>query len=522
MEKEKTLYLLEKEQVFSRSMLWKIQERYFSERGVDAWRQGEVPYYVTSNPTIANSYAEIVFAFYRDRQQLHPHTNAEPFYICELGAGSGRFAFHFLKRLQRLCEQHDISPMSFCYVLTDVAESNLQFWEKHKSFETFFENGMLDVAQFDLNLSEQLLLRCSGKTITNESLFHPLIVIGNYVFDSIPQELYYIDKKQCYDCLISIASDQEPQPESAAALMNSLHYKYDYNAFSNQPFEEKFLQELLEEYKENLSDTHLFFPANALQSLERLKNFSKAGMLLLSADKGDHRLDNLERAHAPVLVHHGSFSINVNYHAFKLFCEQENGMALFPDRSYSSVNMGCLLFVKEANAHKETHRAYQRQVIDFGPDDFFKLSKHVAQHAETMSVEDILSYLRLAFFDSQVLMLCTPRLAALVGEMKRKERESVKQALDQVWETYFPLGESADVAWHLAGLFYEMDDFHKAIYYFEKSLEIYGPYSGTLCNLSVCCELAGQQEKAKSYLLQVLKTEPENERAKKMLNKEVE
>ncbi len=49
----------------SRSILWDLQAAYFAERGIDAWRQGEVPHYVTSNPTIAAAYAEIVFAFRR-------------------------------------------------------------------------------------------------------------------------------------------------------------------------------------------------------------------------------------------------------------------------------------------------------------------------------------------------------------------------------------------------------------------------------------------------------------------------
>jgi hypothetical protein len=46
-------------------------------------------------------------------------------YICELGSGSGRFAFHFLKRLLRLCAQRWTAPFAFRYVLTDFTQSNL-------------------------------------------------------------------------------------------------------------------------------------------------------------------------------------------------------------------------------------------------------------------------------------------------------------------------------------------------------------------------------------------------------------
>src|SRR5436305_2417201 len=110
-------FLLEERQPFCRSLIWQLQDRYFAERGVEAWRQGEVPHYVTSNPTIANAYAELVLAFWRDQQALATAASDAPQYICELGAGSGRFAFHFLTRLADLCADTGVAPTAFRYVL---------------------------------------------------------------------------------------------------------------------------------------------------------------------------------------------------------------------------------------------------------------------------------------------------------------------------------------------------------------------------------------------------------------------
>ena len=59
-------FQLEDRKPFSRSLLWQLQRQYFEEMGFEAWRRGEVPHYVTSNPRIANSYAEMIFAFYKD------------------------------------------------------------------------------------------------------------------------------------------------------------------------------------------------------------------------------------------------------------------------------------------------------------------------------------------------------------------------------------------------------------------------------------------------------------------------
>src|SRR5947209_9498405 len=111
-------FIVETRRPFSSSHIWQLQDAYFAGRGVEAWRQGEVPHYVTSNPTIANSYAEIVLGFRRDRQRLA--ATPGPLTIIELGAGSGRFAFHFLRRLEALCAEADVPPTGFRYILTDA------------------------------------------------------------------------------------------------------------------------------------------------------------------------------------------------------------------------------------------------------------------------------------------------------------------------------------------------------------------------------------------------------------------
>ena len=250
--------------------------------GVEAWRQGEVPHYVTSNPTMANSYAEIVLAFWRDVQRLWPKDiTSAPLYICELGAGSGRFAFHFLKRLTRLCKQADVPLTSFCYVLTDFAERNLDFWRRHPRFQTYFESGLLDMAQFDVNQSTQLHLQRSGQTITPGSLDRPLVAITNYLFDCIPQDLFYIDKQRCAQCLVSLFSDKDPSTFDQAEVLAHVRYQYDYRAITEAPYTEPYLQRLMAGYQRSLSDTHLLLPADGLRCVQRVKGLVKTGTPLI-------------------------------------------------------------------------------------------------------------------------------------------------------------------------------------------------------------------------------------------------
>jgi len=367
-----TLYLLEERQAFSKSLLWEIQRHYFGARGADAWRSGEVPHYVTSNPVIADAYAEIMFAFRRDRQALFPGN--EPLYICELGSGSGRFAFHFLKRLLHLCTRHGVSPLSFRYVLTDFTQSNLDAWRMNPCFSEFFDSGLLDMTLFDVNHSAELALQISGERLTAGTLRSPLVAIANYLFDSVPQALYYFNDGAAHECLLSLATEEDPAELDAAELLERLHLHYDYRPCAEPPEEAA----LLALYAETLDNAHVLVPAAGLNCLRRLRE-------------------------------------------------------LAPE------------------------------------------------------------------FDSE-------------------ERSRVTALIDEVWEMYFPLGEDRDLAYGMGCLLYEMDDYPRALHYFERSLDIYGPHTGTYYNMAVCHHLLNQAGQALPLLQRLLETDPGNAPALDLLN----
>jgi phosphohistidine swiveling domain-containing protein len=70
-------------------------------------------------------------------------------YIVELGAGSGRFGYRFVKRLSFLLERSSITHKSFTYVMTDAAASMIDYWQAHPSLRPLVDAGVLDFAHFD-------------------------------------------------------------------------------------------------------------------------------------------------------------------------------------------------------------------------------------------------------------------------------------------------------------------------------------------------------------------------------------
>ncbi|MFT6066454.1 MAG: hypothetical protein ACJAYY_001931 [Paraglaciecola sp.] len=51
--------------IFSQSKIWQLQSSYFTESGIDSWSSGAVPHYITSNPVVGKTYAEMVLVVVR-------------------------------------------------------------------------------------------------------------------------------------------------------------------------------------------------------------------------------------------------------------------------------------------------------------------------------------------------------------------------------------------------------------------------------------------------------------------------
>ena len=502
-------WLISESQPFSQSNLWELQQSYYVQQGIDAWRLGHVPHYVSSNPRMANSYAEIVVAFWRDQQQLGVKADT-PFYLCELGAGAGRFAFHFLQRLAALCQQADIPLTDFCYIMTDISQQNLDYLNQHPQFQPYFASGLLDLAFFDINYSNDLTLQHRQFSITPGTLAQPFVVIANYLFDSIPQELFYIENGQIAQCLVSLHTDRNPDELDSTEILGHAHCTYDYHLLTETPYaDEPYLAQLITEYQQTLSDTHLLFPAAGLNCLHRLQSLSQSGYLLLSADKGNHRLGGLQNQPPPQLVAHtGCVSLSVNYHALKRFCIQQNGIALFSSQQHNHVNVGCLLFLDNATMYKQTQGAYTRHVVEFGPDAFYSVIKHARQEINTMGVRDILAYVRLSLDDAHIFACYLARLIELAPEFEPYEWETVRTITERVWQNYYPIGEKGNLADGIANLLFAMGDYEGALTYLAYSVERYGKKVDSLINMALCQQNLGNIQQAAALLREAQAYDP--------------
>ncbi|MEM6815426.1 MAG: SAM-dependent methyltransferase [Bacteroidota bacterium] len=127
-------------------------------------------------------------------------------YLIELGAGHGRLCYHFIKNFETY-HQPAIAP-PFCYVLSDFTKANLDFMKNHTRLQPYLEKGWIDFALFDATTDTHIQLTHSSRTIKTNTLEQPLVVIANYFFDSIPQELFRIQNGKIEQTLLSISLNQ--------------------------------------------------------------------------------------------------------------------------------------------------------------------------------------------------------------------------------------------------------------------------------------------------------------------------
>jgi len=457
--------ILESNVPFGKSLIWELNRSYYKEVGLSAWSDGVVPHNMTSNTFVGKTYAALILGFLKDLSKNAQFD--EKVYIAELGSGHGRLAFHILKHLDTMIELEPMDLPVYCYVLTDIVESNLDFFSDHHQLQTYYEKGNLDVAFYDGVESNIMELRKAKITLSKGSLKYPLIVLANYFFDSIPTEIYAIHNGCISIGDLTIESNFNIGEVPIKTLLKGLKTTFNYSAIKEDQLTSA-IKNLLEYYQKSLKETYLLIPSQSIRCLENLKHFSENGLMLLSIDKGFSELKDLENQPEPELVTHGSFSLYVNFHAMQKYVEQNKGKSLFASFSDYSLQLACFLMVPDADSYKETFLAYDHYVNDFGPDDFNGMKKMLRRIGQELNLRELITAIRMSYYDSNLFIELLPYIKKQSQQLTIEERKRLGETLHKIGNTYFDIKEPVDTLIEIGGLFYDLGFYKEALSYFEK------------------------------------------------------
>jgi tetratricopeptide (TPR) repeat protein len=401
------------------------------------------------------------------------------------------------------------------YVMTDFTERNVEYWSAHTSLQPFVEEGLLDYARFDVERDEQLKLVNSGELLSTESVRNPLVLISNYLFDSIPQDAFFVSEGQLFETLITVNTPhKEPDPEDPGILSRA-EISYHNNLVHEDYYEDAVWNRLLQDYRQRLPEAAFLFPLAALQCMDYFHRLSSGRMLLLSGDRGYHIDEAILRGQgAPTMVVHGSLSMMVDYQLIGEYCLQQGGQVLHPAHRPEKLNLSAFIFGNPCGGFIETRQAYSEAVEKFGPDDFFTLKSGVERVYEALSLEQLLAFLRLSGWDYKRFCECLPVLKTHLSEISEMQKQELSEAIKQVWNCYLPIGEEDDLAFQLGTLLLEMEFYTEALEFFQHSVRLYGMEAGTAYNMGVSYYGLRQMEKALEYINRALESDAEFDAAK--------
>ncbi len=497
---ENPVEILEAEKALSQSMIWKLQTDFYANQGPEAWTKGIVPQYITTNPYIANIYAKTVFGYCRDIVASENFRKNTTIYIMELAAGVGRFTYSFLKRFQYLIDNSSLKGLSFKYLITDLAERNVEYWLKHSYLKPFFESGILDCATFNMAEDEELHLRNSGEILRKGSLNNPLILFANYTFDSLPQDTFYVNKGKLYEGLVTVIAKKEPAESKDNSILAGLDYSYtDRPVPGHGYYEAENINEILLYYKDCLEDTAFSIPIIAFQCISRLRSLFQDDLVLLSSDKGYRNISSMRKNYHPFLSKHGSISLTVNFHALELYFNSLGGSAIHSIYEHESVTMSLFLLSKRSHDFMETSLAFQEVIESVGPDDFYILKKAMIPKQQTLTTKELLTFLRFTLWDARTFLEFYNTLLERLDKEENFPKEELISIIYQVWEYYFPIGEEGNLFYCLGSLLAYLGYDNDAIALFESSIEFYGEDASLYYEIALCYYNLQEFEKALEY-----------------------
>lgn len=480
-------HIVEEFTPFSKSLLWKLQIKAYQEFALKAWTEKGVPFYLTSSPLLAKSFAWLSAAYIEDLLMQNERIEITFF---DLGAGTGRFAYLFLKFFQELSAPLK-ERLSFKYVMTDISEENLLFLENHFRLRPFFDAGIADTALFFHNQKEPIKLRKSHQTLDQ---LNNAILIANYFFDTIPQELYRVTGGIKEKGLVKLTLPENKKGDFISDWISDLEME---SKFEECLEEESKASELLDFYSNHLDNVPFLVPLGAFEVLEGFQNISKKPLLFLACDQGAATLDQMRHEKWIRLDKHGTFSIPVSYHALNLYLKNRGGFGLLPKLPDPKFLTMTGLVNGEEKDFPHLIQAYNETIADFEPKDYWLLIGEMEKF-EITSLKLLLLLLKLGGFDPAVFFTFFPLIRKAL-ELDKGNRSELLNALEELSKNFYPVSKSERDLWQNLGVIaFEAAFFNHAINYFEEAIRWGGETKELLQNLSAAFFKLGDMEKAKA------------------------
>lgn len=468
---------------FSLSKLWQIQRNYFATMGINAWKE-EVPFYISSNTFIAHNYALLLINFIKDWRNQNPE-NHEPFYIVELGSGTGKFSFYFLQTFKKLLSQNNLTDQKFCYIISDLIENNITYCKENSSFQPYIERGEVDFSCFNVEENNDYFLQLRNVSFSKLKISTPLLIIANYTFDCIKQDAFEIRDNKFYETQLGIRSRYKNFNLEKSQHLKELRFDYQEREIDiNDYYENPKLNEILKKYSHEFKDTDtiIMMPVGALQFIDNMTDLTCGNFFMITGDKGisqESKIPFLRKEQR--MTYDGCYSCSVNFHAMGEYQSQLGGDYLFTANG-NEFKVNLFSIGRKFSDLPQTTYYFETILETTGPSEYCYLYVDVDSCAYRFSLRGIISFLRYSQWDPNAYSIVHDRLMELIDSAEMQFLIDIFRDLEKIKDNVYRMNIGEDI-YNMLGLIYEkVDEEETALALYEKSFSIFEKSSESHCN----------------------------------------
>lgn len=456
---------------FSQSKLWELQKNYFNTMGIQAWEK-DIPYYITNNAFIGHHYAYLVGQLLIDWSKKYPKNTC--FHILELGCGIGKFGFYFLKSLMEFIERQNID-VSFCYIMSDLSEKNVEFCRNNSSLAEYVQKGVLDFAIFDVETDTDIFLKNAQKSYAQD-IKEPLIVVSNYIFDCIRHDFLNFKDNQYVALNLGLKSRFKNFDTKEVKYLNELRFDYSFEAINlDEYFEDKHLRDILNEYKTVLRDKTALMPIPiaAINFFNNINTLTNHNVVFLMGDKGASKLEVFAALDEKYrMTYEGCYTLLFNFHLMGEYVKRLGGDALLSENN-NDFQVCMYSLNSQFDELPNAKLAFVEYMESLGPHEFVSFFDQSVQNAYRYSAKAIITFLRMSRWDPDAYAIIHDRLCEIIKAMTLYERINIDLDLKKIEKNIYNLAMGFEVDNLLGLLYLHLKDDEKALELFKKSTRVF-------------------------------------------------
>lgn len=498
------------------SCIWTVLEEYYKKASISAWNQ--IPFYPTSNPFIAEVYADIILAFLTDcREELNYN---EPVYILEMAAGSGCFSYYLLRELVvRRKYFSQLEKLKLQYIMADFTEDNPRSWQDNPKLKPFVEEGLLKFGVF--RPQDDLVVRqcpVEGATTSDVLLdrslcLNPLIAIANYFFDSIKQDAFQIQDGKLKEVRHTFNCKRDPESPELLRF-DTIQKTESYRDANHNYFADQRMNNVLTSYHHDFDNASIIFPSGAFHCISNLLQISNERLVLISSDKGFTDRNYVKGLREqPFVAHHGVFSYSVNYDAIRRYFEALGGISLNTSDDNLSVSTAVNFLLKGSRSTLDQSKYFFAEKVDRqNIINYMYFMQDLMTEVEPKKSNEILraclGFVQLCNYDPIAFCLAAPRIYFALETLNTHQEKHLQEILKRVIDNFYSVQQQYDVFYWAGRIYYGMNRLDEALKSFADSLLAFGESSSTLYYMAACYEVRKDYKTALRIYNDTLRLEP--------------